>query len=79
MLLTSAESLHQLCAILGTLGQPLLRTTTMVVAHERICELAQLQGHSGTLVIAADATDEAMLDALRQHYFLKCAQQRTES
>ena len=79
VMLTSAESLHQLQAIIGTLGQQLFRTTTLMVAHERIRELAQSQGHSGTVVIAADATDNAMLAALRQHFFLQCEQQRTES
>lgn len=78
VLLTSAESLHQLQAIVGTLGQQLMRTTTLVVANVRIRELAQSLGHAGPVVIANDATDNAMLHALR-HHFLQCAQQRIES
>lgn len=68
VLLTSAESLHQLRAIVGTLGQQLLRSTCLVVANERIRELAQSLSHAGPVVIAANATDAAMLDALRRHF-----------
>ncbi len=68
VLLTSTESLNQLHAIIGTLGQQLLCTTCLVVANVRIRELAQSLGHAGPVVIAADATDAAMLDALRRHY-----------
>ena len=78
VLLTSAESLHQLRAIIGTLGQQLMRPTALVVANVRIRELAQSLGHAGPVAIADDATDAAMLDALRR-YFLQCAQQRIES
>lgn len=78
VLLTSAESLHQLRAIIGTLGQQLMRPTALVVANVRIRELAHSLVHAGPVVIASDATDAAMLDALRR-YFLQCAQQRIES
>lgn len=78
VLLTSSESLHQLRAIIGTLGQRMMRTTALVVANVRIRELAQSLGHAGPVVIADDATDNAMLDALRR-YFLQCAQPRIES
>ncbi|MBU1190909.1 MAG: uroporphyrinogen-III synthase [Gammaproteobacteria bacterium] len=68
VLLTSAEGLRSLQAIIGTLGMQLLRSTCMVVAHARIRDLAKSLGHSGAVVVAADATDAAMLEALRQHF-----------
>jgi len=40
VLLTSAEGLRSLQAIIGTLGMQLLRSTCMVVAHARIRDLA---------------------------------------
>lgn len=68
VLITSAESLRSLQAIIGTLGMQLLCSTCIVVAHARIRDLAKSQGHSGAVVVAADATDAAMLEALRQHF-----------
>lgn len=68
VLLTSAEGLRSLQAIIGTLGMRLLRSTCIVVAHARMGDLAKSLGHGGTIVVAADATDAAMLNALRQHF-----------
>lgn len=68
VLLTSGESLRKLQAIIGTLGIALLHSTPLVVANERIRELAHSLGHAGPVIIAADATDAAMLDALRRYF-----------
>ena len=68
VLLASGESLHKLFAIVGTLGAPLLRTATLVVANARTAELARGLGLDGTVVVAADATDGAMLEALTRHF-----------
>ncbi|MFA7592275.1 MAG: uroporphyrinogen-III synthase [Thiohalobacteraceae bacterium] len=67
VLLASGETLRQLQAIIGTLGEPLLRTATLVVAHARTAELARSLGAGGTIVVAADATDAAMLAAVTRH------------
>ncbi|MBI5462632.1 MAG: uroporphyrinogen-III synthase [Gammaproteobacteria bacterium] len=68
VLIASTESLHKLLAIIGTLGIALLRTTTWVVGNERTRQLARELGLGGTMVVAADATDAAMLDALCAHF-----------
>lgn len=79
VLLTSADSLHRLQAIIGTLGMQLLCSTCIVVAHARIRELAVTLGHAGPIVVAADATDAAMLDALRHYFTSQYPQKRIES
>lgn len=68
VLVASGESLHKLLAIVGTLGVPLLRAATLVVAHARTAEQARGLGLDGTIVVAADATDGAMLEALKRHF-----------
>lgn len=68
VLIASTESLHKLLAIIGTLGTALLRTTTLIVGNERTRQLARESGLDGTVVVAADATDAAMLAAACAHF-----------
>lgn len=68
VLVASGETLHKLLAIVGTLGVPLLRAATLVVAHARSAELARRLGLDGAIIVAADATDGAMLEALKRHF-----------
>ncbi len=65
---SSNESLQKLHTIIGTLGAELLGNTTLVVASERTRELARSLGLSGPVVVAGDATDAAMADALERHF-----------
>ena len=64
VLITSNESLHRLLAIIGTLGQELLRGTPLVVGNARTRDLARELGLDGAVTVAADATDAAMVAAL---------------
>lgn len=68
VLITSNESLRKLLAIVGTLGVTLLRGTPLIVGNARTRELARELGLDGTVIVAADATDAAMLEALCAHF-----------
>ncbi len=68
VLITSNESLRNLLAIIGTLGLELLRRTPLVVGNVRTCELARELGLDGTVIVAADATDAALVAALCAHF-----------
>ena len=70
VLITSGESLRQLRAIVGTLGQELLRTTPLIVAHPRIRDLARELGQDGPVLVADDATDAAMVKELCAYFAL---------
>lgn len=58
---TSADALRNLHDMLDALAVPRLQKTPLVVASERIGELAHELGHDGPLAIATDASDEAIL------------------
>ena len=68
VLIASTESLQKLLAIIGTLGLELLGATTLIVGNARTRQLARELGLGGTVVVAADATDAAMLDALCAYF-----------
>lgn len=68
VLVASTDSLEKLAAIIGTLGLPLLRATPLVVANARARERARALGLDGTVLVAADATDAAMVAALCAHF-----------
>lgn len=68
VLITSNESLRKLLAIVGTLGMTLLRETPLIVGNARTRDLAREAGFDGAVLVAADATDVAMLAALRAHF-----------
>lgn len=59
----SAESLHNLVAMLGPQGGALMRRTPLLVVSERLLGLVREQGFSRPL-LAANATDSAVVDAL---------------
>ncbi|WJW75594.1 uroporphyrinogen-III synthase [Thiohalobacter sp. IOR34] len=62
---SSLEGLQNLVAMLGENGQTLLRRTALIVPSRRVAEAAAGLGLPPPWV-AADATDEAMLAALRE-------------
>lgn len=64
VLVNSAESLTNLAAMLGEQGKPLLTATQLLVASDRILPLARKLGFRHQPVVAENATDRAMLDAL---------------
>jgi uroporphyrinogen-III synthase len=68
VLVASTESLEKLLAIIGTLGQPLLRSTPLIVGNARTRERARQLGLDGTVAVAADATDTAMVAAVCAHF-----------
>lgn len=68
VLVASNESLQNLQAMIGTLGQDLLRTSTLIVASARTEQCARELGLQGKIQIAQDATDVAMLAALHAHF-----------
>jgi len=62
----SNESLRNLFDMMGKLGQQWLRNTPLVVAGERGAELARELGFKLPAVVADNATDEAMVEAIKR-------------
>lgn len=63
-LVSSVESLSNLQKLLGEDGQKLLKLTPLVVVSERMLTSAKKAGFLQHLVLAANATDVAVLEAL---------------
>ena len=63
---TSGQTLRNLWQLLGPAGQPLLQSTPLLLASEQVRRVALELGCRGPLVVAEDATDAAMLAALRR-------------
>ena len=63
VLITSGESLQNLFAMLGTAGQPYIRSTPLVVVSARIQYAAAQQG-CRHIRLAREASDDALLAAL---------------
>ena len=63
VVITSTESLQNLFAMLGAIGQPYLRNTPLVVVSARIRRSAVEQG-CRYLLLAREASDEAIVAAL---------------
>ena len=63
--ITSNESLQNLYDMAGVAGQPMLCELPLLVAGPRQRELAQRLGFRQIPVMAANATDEAMVTALK--------------
>lgn len=64
VLVNSVESLENLVKMLGEQGRALLLKTPLIVASDRIVAEARRLGFSGPPLIAASATDAAVMDAL---------------
>lgn len=64
VLVSSVESLNNLCAMLGAQGRPLLLDTPLLVVSERILPLTHKLGFRRPPLVAENATDQAVLDAL---------------
>jgi uroporphyrinogen-III synthase len=64
VLVTSGESLQNLVEMVGTPGKSLLIDTPLLVVSERMIQLAEKLGFKHKPVVADNATDEAVLDAL---------------
>jgi len=60
----SVESLENLFAMLDDEGKALLRDTPLLVVSERMLPVAERMGFSQPPQLAANATDDAVLDAL---------------
>jgi len=60
----SVESLENLFAMLDDEGQALLRQTPLLVVSERMLPVAGRLGFTLTPILAANATDDAVVDAL---------------
>ncbi|QKT03695.1 uroporphyrinogen-III synthase [Ectothiorhodospiraceae bacterium 2226] len=63
---TSGEGLRNLFDMVGKLGQHWLRKTPLVVVHERMAQLAEELGFKEPPVVAAEASDAAIVEAIRQ-------------
>ena len=64
ILVTSSEGLRNLFDMVGKLGQMWLRSTPLIVGGERMQETAHELGFKVEPVVAADPSDEAMMEAL---------------
>lgn len=73
-IVTSNESLRNLCEIVGKLGWPWLCHIPLIVVSERARSLARELGFSQPPLVASEASDEAIVDAL-----LRWRQPRSES
>ena len=64
ILVTSNESLRNLFAIVGELGQQCLYNTPLLVVSARACQLAQELGVNQAPLVAREASDEALVETL---------------
>lgn len=65
---SSNEVLENLYYMTGDKGRDLLRQTSLLVPGQRCAQLAVKLGFTNTIVIAESATDDAMLQAIKQWY-----------
>ena len=63
VVVTSADGLRNLDALLGDAGRPLLLSTPLVVIGERMLQMARAMGVSAP-VLVSDASDAALVDTL---------------
>lgn len=63
---TSNQALENLYHMLDIKERPLLLSTALVVPGQRCAQLAQQLGFTGQILIADNATDDAMLASVRQ-------------
>lgn len=62
---TSVDALHNLYDMVGKLGQQWLVKTPVVVVSERLSETCRELGFKHPAIVAAQASDEAILEAVR--------------
>ena len=62
---TSGEGLRNLFEMVGPLVQTWLRQTQLVVVNERLTDIARELGIGPAPIVATDAGDEAMVDAIK--------------
>lgn len=63
--LTSMDGLHNLLDMLGPAGQPWLARTPVIVVSRRMAEVCHELGLKTEPIIAAQASDEAILEAIK--------------
>lgn len=63
--LTSVDGLHNLFDMLGPTGQPWLARTPVIVVSRRMAEICRELGLKTEPIIAAQASDEAILEAIK--------------
>jgi len=61
---TSGDIFRNLCAILGTEGEALLRNTPLVTVSRRVLEIAEQWGHSAARLLAEGPDDHSLAEAL---------------
>jgi uroporphyrinogen-III synthase len=61
---TSVEVFRNLGVLLGPEGAPLLRSTPLVTASERVLQMAERSGHSAARLMAAGPDDRSLVEAL---------------
>jgi uroporphyrinogen-III synthase len=64
VLVNSVESLQNLTEMLGSAGKSLLLSTPLLVVSERLAAIASQLGFKKPPLVANNATDAAVLDAL---------------
>ncbi len=67
ILVSSGEGLDNMVSLLGQDALPHARHCALIVPGERVAEAARAQGFEH-VIVAANATDDAMLDALASQY-----------
>jgi uroporphyrinogen-III synthase len=66
VIVTSNEGLRNLFDMVGKLGQQWLRSSQLVVISERTAELAKELGFKHPPILAEEASDEAIIEAIRR-------------
>lgn len=65
VVLTSVDGLHNLFDMLGPTGQPRLALTPVIVVSARMAEICRELGFKTKPLVAAQASDEAILEAIK--------------
>lgn len=63
---TSAETIRNLCEMAGNKALPKLKEIPVVVASRRIAEACRQLGFSNDVMVSINASDNAMIDNIRQ-------------
>lgn len=70
IVITSANSLQNLVELTPDSALPLLYQVPLVLINQRLVEVAREAGFSNTLIIATEASDEAMIETLKENNLL---------
>lgn len=68
IVVTSGDGLHNLLSLLGREGFAYIKILPLLVVSQRLAVLARALGHEGELMVADNATDDAIVASILQRY-----------